>query len=82
MGQADDMRLGANDTKRLLQPQIDKLTAENESLRAALSELLNLCFTMGDFKNGVSHQGIDEGEVFASGVFDNAQAALADTGNH
>jgi hypothetical protein len=50
--------------------------AEIYVLRAALANMLDLCTTMGDFKNGVSHQGIDEGEVYASGAFDQAYAAL------
>lgn len=44
----------------------------------ALKELFDLCLTVGDFKNGVTHQGIDEGEVFAGGIFDKAKAALSD----
>jgi hypothetical protein len=48
-----------------------------EALEAALRELYDLCQTLGNFKNGVEHQGIDEGEVYASGVFDIARAALA-----
>lgn len=46
------------------------------TLAKALEDLLDLCLKAGDFKNGVTHQGIDEGEVFASGIFDQAQAAL------
>ena len=42
----------------------------------ALVELYKLCRTLGNFKNGVEHQGSDEGEVYASGVFDRVEAAL------
>lgn len=54
--------------------------AEIYVLRAALANMLDLCTTMGNFKNGVTHQGIDEGEVWASGVFDQAYAALNGAG--
>jgi hypothetical protein len=42
----------------------------------ALVELYKLCRTLGNFKNGVEHNGIDEGEVYASGVFDRVEAVL------
>ena len=42
----------------------------------ALVELYKLCKTLGSFKNGVEHQGTDEGEVYASGVFDRVEAVL------
>ena len=45
-------------------------------LEVAFVELYKLCCTLGNFKNGVEHNGIDEGEVYASGVFDRAEAAL------
>ena len=49
----------------------------NDPMREALASLLDLCETLGDFKNGVTHNGIDEGEVYASGIFDQARKALA-----
>lgn len=42
----------------------------------ALVELYKLCKTLGQFKNGVEHNGVDEGEVYASGVFDRVEAVL------
>lgn len=42
----------------------------------ALVDLYKLCKTLGNFKNGVVHNGIDEGEVYASGVFDRVEAVL------
>lgn len=42
----------------------------------ALVDLYKLCRTLGNFKNGVEHNGIDEGEVYASGVFDRVEAVL------
>lgn len=50
----------------------------------ALVELYKLCKTLGNFKNGVEYNGIDEGDVYASGVFDRVETALrmqADVGD-
>jgi len=55
---------------------ICKAVNNHEALVKALSTLLEFAQTQGDFKNGVVHNCIDEGEVFASGVFDEARAAL------
>lgn len=49
----------------------------HDALVKAMTELLEHAESQGDFKNGVSHNGVDEGEVFASGLFDAARAALA-----
>ena len=45
----------------------------------ALVSLYKLCKTLGNFKNGVEHNGIDEGEVYASGIFDHVEAVLRGT---
>lgn len=56
--------------------ELVSLRAQLATARKALEDMLEFCQTQGDFKNGVTHNGIDEGEVWASGVFDNASAAL------
>lgn len=50
--------------------------AQIAELRDALKDILDLCLSLGDFKNGVTHNGIDEGEVYAGRIFDKASAAL------
>lgn len=54
----------------------DDLKMQCRFTHHALVELYKLCRTLGNFKNGVEHNGIDEGEVYASGVFDRVEAVL------
>ena len=57
------------------------LDAENAKLRAvveAARETYLLCVNVGDFSNGVSCCGIDEGEEMARKVFNKLSQALAE----
>ncbi len=59
-----------------LERYILDITSHYTIKKAALDALYNLCLAHGNFKNGVEHQGIDEGEVYASGILDQVQSAL------
>ena len=48
-------------------------------LRAELIAVLNVCHAVGTFANGVTHNGMDEGEVRASEVFHRAWSVLRGT---
>jgi DNA-binding SARP family transcriptional activator len=52
-------------------------TAEIERLLAALKDMVHIATQIGNFRNGVEHNGIDEGEVIAGRYIDQACAAIA-----
>ena len=45
-------------------------------LRTALESMVGMCENAGDFRNGNVCQGVDEGEVMAGRVIDEAKAVL------
>ncbi|MDD4775891.1 MAG: hypothetical protein PHG75_05230 [Syntrophomonas sp.] len=64
-----------------IQSELERLNAENALLRKvveAARETYLLCVNVGDFSNGVSCYGIDEGEEMARKVFNKLSQALAE----
>lgn len=56
--------------------EVSRRLDNHDALVKALTELLDICESLGDFKNGVVHNCIDEGEVYAGQLIDQARDAL------
>lgn len=53
-----------------------KLELDLELALQALESIVNLCKYNGDFRNGNTHLGLDEGEVLAGNIIDQAEATI------
>jgi len=55
---------------------IQQLQGRERVLRDALELLTGMCESVGNFSNGVTHQGMDQGDIMAGQVIDRARELL------
>jgi hypothetical protein len=51
-------------------------------MTAILNSIINMCENVGDFSNGNTYQGIDEGNVMAQRMIDAAKEVLKEATTH
>lgn len=74
----------ASDLARKLLAAMDETTEKDRKIErlervAKQAEVVHsMCVNIGDFRNGITYQGIDEGEVMANRELESLKQALAD----